>query len=456
MRRLLKPFQFLQALRDPTGGLRSRLFSSLRKRPLLPALLALTRPGRPGPQTQQRASSGVYAAKVDTPKTVSPHHQVSFDNRKVYVPWEKGVTSSFHNIWLRDSCQCERCFHPVTKQRLLDTFAIPEHIRPETVEAQAEGLHVVWANDGHTSLYSWAWLHQHSYLPVLEKPAVVRRTYWGEEIADEPPTVEYDAVMAGDAAVGDWTSKISEFGFCFVSGVPVTPEATQALVERIAFVRPTHYGGFWDFTSDMAKNDTAYSEDALRPHTDGTYFTDPPGLQLLHLLHHEGSGGASVLVDGFRAARELRERDRDAYKTLSRVRIPAHSAGNDDVFVRPAAMPRPVLSHDDTTGELIQVRWNNDDRSTMSRWGGRDPDVAIHQFYDAIRRWNGLLTRSDAQYWFRLQPGKAVIFNNWRLLHGRSNFTGSRRLCGAYINMDDFVSRMLLTNFGRDRLLEQI
>lgn len=33
-----------------------------------------------------------------------------------------------------------------------------------------------------------------------------------------------------------------EWGFCFVKGVPTTPEATEELLKRIAFVRPTHYG----------------------------------------------------------------------------------------------------------------------------------------------------------------------------------------------------------------------
>jgi trimethyllysine dioxygenase len=32
------------------------------------------------------------------------------------------------------------------------------------------------------------------------------------------------------------------YGFCFVEGVPVNPESTKALLERIAFIRHTHYG----------------------------------------------------------------------------------------------------------------------------------------------------------------------------------------------------------------------
>ena len=33
-----------------------------------------------------------------------------------------------HNIWLRDHCRCPKCFHPVTKQRLLDTFEVRRFI----------------------------------------------------------------------------------------------------------------------------------------------------------------------------------------------------------------------------------------------------------------------------------------------------------------------------------------
>jgi len=78
------------------------------------------------------------------------------------------------------------------------------------------------------------------------------------------------------------------FGFSFVSGVPSTPEATERLVERIGFIRETqckysirssHFltrlskdGRFWDFTSDLARGDTAYTTLALGAHTDNTYY----------------------------------------------------------------------------------------------------------------------------------------------------------------------------------------
>ena len=36
----------------------------------------------------------------------------------------------------------------------------------------------------------------------------LRRHYWDQNVATEPPTVEYQAVMDSEVAVGRWTSLI--------------------------------------------------------------------------------------------------------------------------------------------------------------------------------------------------------------------------------------------------------
>lgn len=49
-----------------------------------------------------------------------------------------------------------------------------------------------------------------------------------------------------------------------------------------------------------------------------------------------------------------------------------------------------------------------------------------------------------------------TVFDNWRVLHGRSAFVGARRMCGAYISRDAFKSRYLTTNVEREKLLLEI
>ena len=74
--------------------------------------------------------------------------------------------------------------------------------------------------------------------------------------------------------------------------------------------------------------------------------------------------------------------------------------------------------------------------------------------YEAIRTWNRLLKSADSEYWVQLSPGTAVVVDNHRVLHGRSSFDGKRRMCGAYIGLDEYQSRLavLREEFDPDRV----
>ncbi|KAI9746670.1 MAG: hypothetical protein M1818_000384 [Claussenomyces sp. TS43310] len=267
--------------------------------------------------------------------------------------------------------------------------------------------------------------------------------------------------MADDAGVGKWTSKILEYGFCFVDGCPVSPEKTEELLERIAFIRFTHYGGFYDFTSDLTMKDTAYTSLALPAHTDTTYFTDPAGLQMFHLLSHTaGEGGQSLLVDGFKCANTLKGLHPEAYELLKTVPVQWHASGNEGIVITPTRK-FPVFNHNIEKSaqpgyDLGQIRWNNDDRAALPLWNYQDTNHGIQKWYEAAALWNNIVKSAENEYWEQLVPGRPLIFDNWRVMHGRSAFTGKRRICGGYINRDDFISKYMNTNFSRQEILDRI
>ena len=78
---------------------------------------------------------------------------------------------------------------------------------------------------------------------------------WGAKIDQSPPSVSYEEVMhQDDRGLFKWLQNIvglnfrldvsahmlqDRFGFSFVTGVPVTTEATEKLTERIGFIRET-------------------------------------------------------------------------------------------------------------------------------------------------------------------------------------------------------------------------
>ncbi|EEH44311.2 trimethyllysine dioxygenase [Paracoccidioides brasiliensis Pb18] len=393
------------------------------------------------------APSAVRAAQFGTVNKL--------DYALVSVDLPGGNTGKWPGLWLRDNCQCNKCIHSDTRQRLVDTFSIPVDIRPSAVRNLENHLEIEWANDGHVSTYGYNWLSEHHLNQDRSAPETAIFSSERQVMANDPkayPTVLYDEVMSSSDGVRVWTDNIYRWGFSFVKGCPATPEATEKLLERISFIRHTHYGGFWDFTSDLSLKDMAYTAEGLGAHTDTTYFTDPAGLQMFHMLSHtDGSGGESLLVDGFEAAKTLYKEDPEAYRVLTEQCISGHASGNEDVCMQPAR-PFPVLNHHPVTGELYQVRWNNEDRSPLVD----APPEQINKWYIAARKWNEIIMRKDMERWFQLHPGSPMIFDNWRMLHGRSPFSGKRRICGGYINHDDFMSRYMLLKDGREKVLNRI
>jgi trimethyllysine dioxygenase len=108
----------------------------------------------------------------------------------------------------------------------------------------------------------------------------------------------------------------------------------------------------------------------------------------------------------------------------------------------------PVFEHDDATGLLLRVRWNSSDRASVEL-----PVEDVGVWYDAARKFDALLKKKGNEYWEQLVPGRMLIFDNWRVLHGRSEFTGKRRICGGYVNRDDWISRYKMEVCGGEKVL---
>ncbi|KAF3048854.1 hypothetical protein E8E11_009496 [Didymella keratinophila] len=342
--------------------------------------------------------------------------QIEFEDNKVTL---HGKT--IPNIWLRDNCQCSSCMHETTKQRLQDTFAIPKDLSINSasfmkdVSANKTKISIEWS-DGHKSTYTQPLLA--NAIANFESRASIRQglvtpELWGSDISRQRATIPYKEAVR--EYMDPVLQNIRKFGFCYIDKTPHdTPKATEDLLRRIAFIRETHYGGFYDFTADLASADTAYTNIALEAHTDNTYFSDPAGLQAFHLLSHtDGSGGASLLVDGFAVADELLRTDRQAYKILAQTNVHAHASGNEGISIQPYR-GFPVLEHDPATGDLLRVRWNSSDRASIEL-----PIEDVEIWYDAARKFDALLKKKENEYWEQLVPGRVLVFDNWRVLHGR-------------------------------------
>jgi trimethyllysine dioxygenase len=353
------------------------------------------------------------------------------------VAWSDGVSSNYVWMWLRDHAHDEDTLHPVTQQRQLFTASLSPELQGTGARVDGVNVLVSWNDDTEDSVLPVSFLSEfrRPRSPRVSTPAKSEIAFWDATIINNNvPTIAYQTVMDSAAGVAQWLRLTARFGFSLVTGTPATIEATEALMRRVGYVRETIFGGMWEFTADLSKADTAYTNLELRPHTDGTYSHDAPGAQMLHCLEFNGTGAESTMVDAFALADRLKREAPQHYETLSTICVPGQYIGDGSHLIA----ERPVFRHD-ARGDLVQVSFNNYDRAPFLL-----PENDMRAFYDALRAFD-LLVNDQANQWRHvLRPGQAMLFDNWRVLHGREAYTGLRRMCGGYVNHEDMESTLRL------------
>jgi gamma-butyrobetaine dioxygenase len=355
---------------------------------------------------------------------------------RLLVTWDDAAVSTFHYLWLRDNCPCPACRHPLIPERLVDTLSIPDDIAPATAALGLDGtLLVTWADDEHRSAFDPSWLAEHAY-DEGPRLSAVEQTLWTADTMTSPPEVAYGDVMSDDAALLGWLHQLRRFGVTFVRGAPTTPGTVVGLAERITFLRNSNFGLLWDVISKPDPDSLAYTAHALPPHIDLVGREMLPGVQFLHCLVFEATGGDSVLVDGFACAAELAAADPAAYELLTGTPLLFRYRDGDRTDIS-SRSPLIRLGHD---GRVREVRFTNALLAPLDV----PPDLTL-PMYRAVRAFGRLLRSDRFAIRARLQPGDVMCFDNYRVLHGRTEFdpnSGARHLQGCYIDRDDFLSRI--------------
>lgn len=192
----------------------------------------------------------------------------------------------------------------------------------------------------------------------------------------------------------------------------------------------------WTFESNNKKADSAYSNQELRPHTDSTYSNDAPGLQLLLCCKYDAKGGDSIMVDGFKLANEIKQKYKKHFKTLTNTKVKGSYIG-DGVCLE---AKRPIIKLNEKNN-FDQISFNNYDRAPF-----RENNQKTINFYKAIKVFDTMANQKQYQWRHILKPGELLIFNNWRVMHGRGAFSGIRKMAGCYINKEDFDSCCRMNN----------
>jgi len=329
-------------------------------------------------------------------------------------------------LWLRERSGEPSQVDVVSSQRLVDPHRFPLDL--EVVEASvAGGTLTVSFSDGHAcTLDVDAVLRSAADADVCPAPRPWRAG-GPAPLHDWPATGDPDGLLA---ALGDFL----ELGWIVLTGTPTEPGTVLEAAGRFGYVRETNFGRLFDVWSYPDSNDLAYRPIALGPHTDNPYRTPVPGIQLLHCLVNETSGGLSTLVDGLAATEALREEDPEGFELLATVPVRFRFVDADTELVS----WQTVIARD-ARGATTGLRYSPrlDEMPVM--------DEATTRRYQAARRRLGEILRDPAfEVRFLLGPGELMMFDNDRVLHGRTAFDpqeGLRHLQGCYIDHDAPRSR---------------
>jgi gamma-butyrobetaine dioxygenase len=247
---------------------------------------------------------------------------------------------------------------------------------------------------------------------------------------------EYSALAASPAARAAAHAQLRACGLVRVRGAPAEPGAGVLGVARLfGIVSETNYGLVFDVRAEAAPTNLAFSARGLGLHTDNPYRRPAPGFQALLCLQPAASGGVTAFADGAAAARALHAADPAAFRLLS---------GTDATFrfadgAAQLEATRPVIALG-RGGEVRGVAVNNRGMAPLAVGGG-GAAAGSAEYYRALAEFARLAELPRFGLRVRLERGEAALWDNARLLHGRSGFAGGARwLQGCYLSADSVES----------------
>ncbi len=356
--------------------------------------------------------------------------EISSDN--LIVHFKDDNPEIFPNIWLRDHAKDEKNWDKRTNQRKTYTAGLDLNLKIKNARIIENGkfLSVLWPDLDSPVNYSFEFLYRNK-IKTSKKNLSIKT--WKNQDLSTNLFFDYDKTKSKEG-FKNFLRILYEYGFIVLKNCDRDFTSVKEVANKIGYVRNSIFGGLWSFESNQNKADSSYTQDELRPHTDGTYSNDAPGLQLLLCTEYSAEGGESILVDGFKIAEKIKNENNQMFNLLSTINVTGNYIG-DGVFLK---AERPIFKLN-KKNELLQVSFNNYDRAPFRL--GHD---LTKRFYEGIKKFDLIANKKEFQWRYILKPGDLLIFNNWRILHGRGSFEGVRKMSGCYINKEDFDSSCII------------
>ncbi len=353
---------------------------------------------------------------------------VAKNKKKIFVSFYK-KNIELHPLWLRERVNNQGLLDQNTGQRLYDPSDLNQALRIRKALLNNKNLRVKFS-DGIESDFEIKDLIKEINKNLPNKNI----SLWNSNIKKKPIT-KYKSNLFNDRKGYYCLEKFYKYGFLIIKKTPIKKNFIIKFAHSIGNVRATNFGILFNVQSVRKASDLAYTPHSLSAHTDNPYRKPIPGIQILHCIKNDSTGGNSTLTDGFAVAEYLRKRHKNIFKLLSSVKIRFTYMGKNTYL--------------ENWGETIELNKNGSLKKV--RLSPRLDYVPIlkkellNKFYKARSFFIKLCNSKKFMIEFKLEPGDMILMNNYRTLHGRTSYNlkvGERHLQGCYVDHDSAESKM--------------
>jgi gamma-butyrobetaine dioxygenase len=327
-------------------------------------------------------------------------------------------------LWLRERCQDELSLDAVTEQRLFDPHQLDVDLSLLKIEKKTNTQVVLTFSDGYSGEYELTEFD--ADFDILDgSPADIA---WKSDIDKSLFYIDLEALYTEEGLMKGIEIFLT-YGALIVNNVPTESDSVLAVANLFGHVRETNFGQYFEVFTRPNSTDLAYRSVPLGAHTDNPYRNPMPGIQLLHCLENQTTGGLSTLVDSLSVLEQLKKEDPQGYKLLSEVPVRYRYIDKDVELIE-----RRTMIESDPNGTITGIAYSP--RLDYLPLLEQEEMVIFHR---ARKRLGQLLCAPEFEWRFRLEPGQLQMFHNTRVLHGRTGFDsneGRRHLQGAYIDFD--------------------
>jgi trimethyllysine dioxygenase len=157
-----------------------------------------------------------------------------------------------------------------------------------------------------------------------------------------------------DSVLREVLISLKKYGAAIVHGVEAKESEMTRVSKRIGPVQNSHFGeGNVVVQNTLEFVDRAYTNLALKAHTDTAFLKNNAGLEIFHMLKKPKQGGESLLVDGLYCAQQLKEKHKDDFDFLTQTKIESQFYKKGVYNLRYFDQ---IIKLDPFTNELQQIR----------------------------------------------------------------------------------------------------